>query len=186
MTIAFRPTKPRSHGSLHLALTNAINEVGGLAAAGELIHRGENWLYTAADPDVERRKEARLSYEDARTLSRAGATSLAEDLSLLAGGAFLPPLPDTAPHALQLAVAAYAAESGEVLAEIIRRAADGDFSPQDATVSLKEIDEALRALMGIRAITVETASGSRPSSRERQSYRRPTPRASSPELEAAT
>lgn len=182
----FRPTKPRSHGSLHLALTNAINEVGGLAAAGELIHRGENWLYTAADPDVERRKEARLSYEDARTLCRAGATSLAEDLSLLAGGVFLPPVPDTAPHALQLAVAAYAAESGEALAEIIRRAADGDFSQQDAAVSLKEIDDALRALMGIRAIAIATASGSGSVCREGRSHGQHTPRVTSRELEAAS
>jgi hypothetical protein len=91
--------------------------------------------------------------------SRAGAVSLAEDLALLAGGVFLPPVPDSAPHALQLAVAAYAAESGEALGEIIRRAADGDFSKQDATASLKEIDEALRALMTVRAIAVAAKDG---------------------------
>lgn len=156
---AFRPIKPRAPGSLHLALTRAINEVGGLTAAADVIQRAETWLYTAADPDVERRREAKLSYEEARSLSRSGAIALAEDLALLAGGVFLPPVPDTAPHALQMAVATYAAESGEALGEIIRRAADGDFSKQDASASLKEIDEALRALMNIRAIAVATAEG---------------------------
>lgn len=155
----FRPTKPRKPGSLHAALSRAIHEVGGLEQAAELIQRSSNWLYTAADPDVERRKEAKLSYEEARALSRSGASGLAEDLALLAGGLFLPPVPDTAPRALQEAVAAYAAESGQALSEIIQRAADGDFSRHDASVALKEVDEAIRALMSVRAITVATAEG---------------------------
>lgn len=155
----FRPVKPRAPGTLHLALTTAINQVGGLAPAADLIQRSESWLYTAADPDVERRREAKLSYEEARTLSRAGAAALAEDLALLAGGVFLPPPPDTAPHALQMALSAYAAESGEALGEVIRRAADGDFSKSDARAALKEIDDALRALMNLRAIAVSTLEG---------------------------
>jgi len=156
----FRPVKPRAPGTLHLALTTAINQVGGLAPAADLIQRSESWLYTAADPDVERRREAKLSYEEARTLSREGATALAEDLALLAGGVFLPPPPDAAPHVLQHALAAYASESGEALGEIIKRAADGDFSKTDAKCALKEIDEALRALMSLRAIAVGTLEGS--------------------------
>lgn len=159
-TTLFKPVKPRAPGSLHHALTRAVNEVGGLTPASDLLQRSESWLYTAADPDVERRREAKLAYEEARTLSRAGATALAEDLALLAGGVFLPPVPDLAPAALQMAVASYAAESGEALAEIIRRAADGEFSKTDATASLKEIDDALRALMSIRAIATAAASGS--------------------------
>jgi hypothetical protein len=159
MTTPFKPMKPRTPGSLHHALTRAINEVGGLPAAADLIQRQENWVYKAADPDVDERRKATLSYEEARTLTRSGATALAEDLALLAGGVFLPPVSETAPHALQLAVAKYAMESGEALAEIIRRAADGDFSQTDATSSLKEIDDALRALMSIRAIAVATAAG---------------------------
>lgn len=159
-TTPFKPMKPRTPGSLHHALTRAINEVGGLPAAADLIQRQENWLYKAADPDVDERRKATLSYEEARTLTRSGATALAEDLALLAGGVFLPPVAETAPHALQLAVAKYAMESGEALSEIIRRAADGDFSQIDATASLKEIDDALRALMAVRSIAVSTAAGS--------------------------
>ena len=125
-----------------------------LFAAGYIAPRG----CLGSDPrPPERRREAKLSYEDARTLSRAGAGALAEDLALLAGGLFLPPVPDTAPQALQAAVASYAIESGEALGEIIKRAADGDFSPRDATAALKEIDDALRALMSVRAITVSMA-----------------------------
>jgi len=156
----FRPMKPRAPGSLHHALTRAINQVGGLPAAADLIQRQENWLYKAADPDVDERRKATLSYEEARTLSRNGATALAEDLALIAGGFFLPPIADTAPKALQSALATYAAESGEVMAEIIGRAADGDFSRGDATASIKEIDDALRALMAIRAIAASISEQS--------------------------
>ncbi|PLR28132.1 hypothetical protein SGCZBJ_03750 [Caulobacter zeae] len=150
----FRPTKPRRHGSLHAALSIAIDQVGGLEDAADIIQRSTNWLYTAADPDVERRKKATLSFEEARALSRAGATALAEDLSLQAGGVFLPPAPDTAPAAIQAALASYAKESGEALAMVIQRAADGDFDRLDAEAAMKEIDEALKALMGVRALAV--------------------------------
>lgn len=156
----FRPLKPRQPGTLHHALTRAINQVGGLSTVADLIQRQDNWVYKAADPDVDERRKATLSYEDARTISRAGATALAEDLALLAGGVFLPPVPDMTPHALQIALSAYAAESGEAMSEVIRRAADGDFSRADATASLKEIDEALRALMTVRAIAVSASAGS--------------------------
>lgn len=159
-TATFKPVKPRTPGTLHHALTRAINEVGGLPAMADLIGRQENWVYKAADPDVDERRKATLSFEEARTISRAGATSLAEDLALLAGGVFLPPIPDTTPHALQIALATYASESGEALADVIRRAADGDFSSSDARASLKEIDEALRALMTVRAIAVAASAGS--------------------------
>lgn len=152
----FNPTKPRRPGSLHAALSRAIDQVGGLDEAADIIQRSNSWLYTAADPDVERRREAKLSYEEARTLSRAGASALAEDLALLAGGVFLPPVPATAPAALQQALASYAKESGEVLSEVIQRASDGTFDRRDAEVTLREIDEALRALMSLRALAVST------------------------------
>ena len=150
----FKPTKPRPAGCMQAALTRGIDQLGGLPEAAEIIQRSTNWLYTAADPDVERRKKATLSYEEARMMSRAGATALAEDLALLAGCLLLPPIPPTAPCALQSALASYAKESGEALSEIIQRAADGVFDRRDAQAALKEIDEALRALMNVRALAV--------------------------------
>lgn len=140
-----KPTKPRRHGSLHAALSRAIDETGGLDVAAELFQRSTNWLYTAADPVVERRKKATLSYEEARVFTRAGATALAEDLALLSSGMFLAPIPNTAPAALRAALASYAKESGEALCEPIFRASDGVFDRRDAEAALKEIDEALRA-----------------------------------------
>jgi hypothetical protein len=150
----FNPTKPRKHGTLHAALSRAIDQLGGLDDAAEMIGRGRDWLYTAADPDREKSKQAKLSLEEARVMSRAGATALAEDLALLAGGLFLPPVPDTAPAAIHAALARYASESGEAMSVIISRAADGVFDVADARAALKEIDEALRAMMTLRSLAV--------------------------------
>lgn len=150
----FRPTKPRAPGSLHDALSRAIDQVGGLETAADILDRNTDWLYSAADPNRERRKQARLSLEEARALSRAGATALAEDLALLAGGAFVPGCASADPVALQAAVGAYAAESGQVISEIIQRAADGVFDAVDAGVALREIDDAVRALMCVRGVTL--------------------------------
>lgn len=157
----FRPTKPRRHGTLHAALSRAIDQVGGLEEAAEVIRRSTNWLYTAADPDVERRKKATLSLEDAIALGREGGVALAEFHALSVGGLFLPPVPSTAPAAVQAALAAYAKESGEALAEVISRASDGVFDRRDAEAALKEIDEALRALMALRALAITTIEAER-------------------------
>ncbi|MFZ0269922.1 hypothetical protein [Caulobacter sp.] len=160
----FRPTKPRVPGTLQAALTRAIDQLHGLDHAAELIDRGRDWLYSAADPDREKGKQANLSYAEARTLSRHGATALAEDLALLAGGVFLPPVPATAPAAIHMALAQYAHESGEAISLMISRVADGVFDVPDAKAALKEIDEALRAMMALRALAasvLETGEAAR-------------------------
>lgn len=147
--------KPREHGSLHEALGRAIDQVGGAKAAADLIDRGSDWLYSAADPNRERGKAATLNHPELRTLCRHGATALAEDFALLCGGLFLPPVPKTAPGAIQAALAVYVTESADVISETIRRAADGEIDRTDAVPMLKEIDDAIRAMMGLRALVVE-------------------------------
>lgn len=159
--MSFRPTKRRRHGTLHAALAAAIAQIGSMDAAADVIGRKRAWLYTAADPDADENREAKLTYEHARRMSEAGATALAEDLALLAGGVFLPPPPTNAPAALQAALATYSVESGQVLAEIIQRAADGVFDQGDGEAALKEVDDALRALMAVRSVVAAAAEGAR-------------------------
>jgi hypothetical protein len=52
------------------------------------------------------------------------------------------------------ALASYAKEGSEALCELISRASDGVFDQRDAEAALKEVDEALRAHMSIRALAV--------------------------------
>lgn len=153
--MAFRPTKPARYGSVHQALREAVNQVGGRDNAAAILHRSPDWIYSACDPNRDPHKAASLSYEQARTLSMMGAQALAEDLARLAGGMFMPPPPRTAPIAIQSALAAFAKESGEAIAEVVQRAADGVFDTADADAALREIDDVLKPLMALRALVVE-------------------------------
>lgn len=146
--MTFRPVKPRKPGSIHKAISDAIAQVGTLDEAAEVIERQPYWLYTAADPDVERRKEAHLTFAHACKLSGAGATALAEHLAHEAGGVFVPAgVIDQA--ALQAQLATFSAEGGEMVSEIIRRAADGEFDRIDAAVAMPLIQDALRPMLAL-------------------------------------
>lgn len=157
--MTFRPFKRREPGSLHEALQKAIAQLGGVAVAADLIGRGADWLYSAADPNRERAKAALLNHVELRAMCRAGATAIAVDFAHQAGGEFLPPLPEAAPGAIHAALASYVTESHQVISEVITRAADGVFDRADALKALPEIDEALKALMALRALTLSVIDG---------------------------
>lgn len=146
--MSFRPVKPRRPGSIHKAIADAISQIGTLDDAAEVIERQPYWLYTAADPDVEKRKEAKLSYAEACRLAQAGGRALAEHLALEAGGVFIPAgVIDQA--ALQAQLATFSAESGELVSETIRRIADGEFDQADSAAVLPLIEDALRPLLAL-------------------------------------
>lgn len=161
-----RAVKPRHPGTLHAAVLGAVEELGLDRAAHETI-RSTGWLYDATDDSrsptrrdcltdesLDGRQAARPLYEDARELSRAGATALAIDLATLAGGAFLPIAVDTDLAAAHAAVANFSLQSGEAISETVQCVADGKLCPADARKALPLIDDALRALMALRAVVV--------------------------------
>lgn len=156
----FKPYKPRQPGTIHAVITQAFDQAGGLDRVADVIHEGRDWCYSAADPNRERRQAATLSYAHARDLSRGtGVTAFAEDLALLAGGAFLPlSVPVTDPE-LQGAIARFSLEGGQMISEILSRAVDG-FDKADARAALPEIDDVLRAVMVVRAYASRVAGSS--------------------------
>ena len=158
----FAPVKPRGPGTLHEALSRAVDQLGGPQPAGDVIERSRSWMYAACDPDLPAEKAARLSYPEARGLTRAGATALAEDLALLAGGVFLPPPPDAAPCAVSAALAEFSADSGAAVADMVRALADGLLTRREASRTLGEIDRTLRALCALRAVTAAAAESAAP------------------------
>lgn len=151
----FKPYKRREHGTLHATLQRAVNELGGADKAGDVIRRPPDWIYSASDPFRAEGKKATLTWADARDLARAGATSIAEDMALLCGGVFMPPIPATAPAALHGALATYLTEHGQAVSEVLQRAADGEIDVADAKAALPEVDEALRAFMSLRAMLAQ-------------------------------
>lgn len=147
----------RKRGTLHAALTRAIEDLGGVDKVADVLERSPDWVYSAANPHRDEGKKAVLSWPQARALARAGALSIAEDMAAEAGGAFMPPLPPQAPAALHGALAAWISEHGQAVAEIVKRAADGVLDRRDAEAALPEIDDELRTLMEVRAMLERVA-----------------------------
>jgi len=158
----FKPYKRREHGTLHATLQRAVDELGGAEKAGDVIRRAPDWIYSATDPFRAEGKKATLTWADARDLARAGATSVAEDMALLCGGVFMPPIPSSAPSALHGVLATYLTEHGQAVSEVVQRAADGEVDVEDAKAALPEIDEALRAFMALRAMLARVIETGRP------------------------
>lgn len=147
---SYRTMKPRPPGSIYDAITRAIGQIdGGLSRAAEVIDRPRSSLHAAGDPDTPDRKKVKLSYAEACKLAHEGGTALAEHIAHEAGGVFVPAgAIDQA--ALQAQLASFSVESGEAIAEMIRRLADGDLDTPDGRALLPMIDDALRPLLALR------------------------------------
>lgn len=148
---------PRKRGTLHAALTKAVEDLGGVDKVGDVIEESPGWVYDAANPHRAKGKAASLSWAQARALARAGALSIAEDMAAEAGGVFMPPLPAMTPVALHGTLAAWMAEHSQAVTEIVRRLADGELDQADAEAALPEIDDELRTLMAVRAMLERVA-----------------------------
>lgn len=161
-------TKQRRVGTLHEVLTRAFQQAGGVAAAADILPgRTSKRLYDAANPDAEARHEARLTYDEARLLTRAGTgavTAFAEDLAQQAGGAFVPGL-DIANGPLGAIAAQFGREAGESLQEVFAALADGVMTPAEAEAALPNLRETMTAINRLFAEVGRVAEeGRRPSS----------------------
>lgn len=140
--------KRRAAGSLEDVLSHAFAQAGGVKAAADILpERTAKRLYEAAGPDAEPRHDCRLFYDEARLLTRASAgrvTALAEDLALLAGGVFLPPLGEGA-GAVGAQAGRFGREAGEAMASVYAALEDGTFTQAEAEVALPQIREVLDA-----------------------------------------
>jgi len=149
---------PRKRGTLHAALTRAIEELGGADKVADVLERSPDWVYSAANPHRDENKKGVVTWAMARALVRAGALSIAEDMAHEAGGVFMPPIPAASPTALHGALADYLNEHGQAVSEIVKRAADGVIDKADAAAALPELDDALRTLMAVRALLERVAN----------------------------
>lgn len=147
----YRIMKPRPAGSIYDAITRAVGQIeGGLTAAAEIIDRPRSALHAAGDPDTPQRKRVKLTYAEACALAGAGGVALAEHIALKAGGVFLP-VDATSVACIHAGAAAFSREAGEAVCEVIQRASDGTFCAKDREAALPQIDDAIRALLALRA-----------------------------------
>jgi hypothetical protein len=150
--------KPRDPLSLHGVIAQAYSELGGVEAVSEtvLTERTKNWLYVAATPDLEARKQARLTLDEAVSMTRSGANAFAAHFAYLAGAALIPleaadtPAPDQADVVAH--IARLGQEAGEAMAEVASAYADRKFSPHEVKRCRKEVLDVIAACHGILGV----------------------------------
>jgi hypothetical protein len=166
MRDAFKAYRRVTPGTFGEVVGRAYDQAGGVKRAAEICGRADKTLYAARDPDPEDPKATRLYYEDARRLSAAGVTALAEDLALQCGGVFVPGLAAQAGDQLAQAAAWFGREAGEAIANVFAAVSDGQMSRDEALGAIPELDDALRALTSLRAHVSAIADPARGQLRE--------------------
>jgi hypothetical protein len=141
-------TKPRCPLSLHGVIRAAYDELDGIGEVALILpHRSEGWLHASTNPDLEGRHQAKITFEDVRALTKAGAHAFAQDLAARLGMALVPLTADAQPVTeLLTRGAAVMSEAGETAAAVALACADG------------KITEAERRDMKSRAVGVKRAA----------------------------
>jgi hypothetical protein len=140
--------KNRTPGSLHEVLSRAFDQAGGVKTVADILPgRTVPRLYEATSEGLDPRHEVQLSYAEVRLLARAGGgriTALAEDIALLSGGMYLPPI-NPAAGSLGAQAGRLGREFGEAMAKIYADLEDGVMTPAEAAATLPQIREFLDA-----------------------------------------
>lgn len=142
-------TKLRSPMSVQGVILAAFEQLGGTSGAQVVLpHRKLDWLRASTNPDlVGTRHEAKLSYEEARTLTRCGALALAEDLAFLSGHALVPMGDGSVGTSLDLmgSGANLMREAAEAIGLMSEAAADGKITPNERARLEAELLDVIRS-----------------------------------------
>lgn len=146
---AFSPVKPRRIGTVEKCLTDLIAQAGGVKRVMVDLGLKESTVYgfTEQNPEVP------MSFARVAALTRPAATAAAEYLSTLAGGVFLPVLPDTQPMASLAAADARA--HGEAVATLVDALKDGKLTHEERWRCREKLYEELRALLALIAFVAK-------------------------------
>jgi hypothetical protein len=145
MRRTFNPVKPRDPELPKAAIVRLIEQVGGPKEAAVKLGLGLSQVYAVTDPT----DQAELSFARVAALTAREATAAAEYLATRAGGAFLPmPAGDTD---LGLLTAESILKHGDAAAELVRALKDGRLSDEERGDAVRALDEAIRALVHLRA-----------------------------------
>ena len=145
---AFDPVKPIDPGLPKAAVRRLFDQAGGVKRAAVKLQLSQSQTYTFADPG----EPDEISFARVAALSGPDTTAGAEYLALLAGGVFLP---IAAPNAsLGDLTADSICQHGEACAELVRALTDQTIDPKEKGSALRELDEAIAALVRLRARVV--------------------------------
>ncbi len=145
---AFVPVKPCDPELPKAAVRRLFNENGGIKRTAVKLGLSETQTYAVSDPGT----PDELSFARVAALTSHEAPAAAEYLAGLAGGVFLPvPCAEGDAQAL---TADSVRQHGEAIAMIVDALATDGIDFDEAIKALPEIDDALRALCGLRSLVV--------------------------------
>jgi hypothetical protein len=152
---AFNPVKPRDPELPKAAIGRMLDQAGGAKNACITIGRSLSQTYAYADEAV----SDEMTFAHVVALTSPIVTAGAEYLALRAGGVFVPiATPDAGD--LGECTAESIQQSGEACAEIVKAMANGVIDDQERPAALRELDEAIRALVRLRSAIVRRPSES--------------------------
>ena len=146
--------KPRPRGSSHEVIGRALDSVGPRKVVADFLDVGTSKAAAWSDPD-DACNRAPMTYAQARAVARefpetAGAV-FARDLASLAGGVFVPGLPDLGECPLAGPLATAMREHSEAVCAIVAGLADGNMDPAESDAAARELDQAMGAMVALRA-----------------------------------
>lgn len=142
---AFAPVKPVDPELPKAAVRRLVDQAGGAARAAIVIGRAPSTVYAYADPQA----SDEMTYAQVAALTGPKTPAGAEHLATLAHGVFLPmPPADTEIGEL---TAESIVQHGDAVAEVVRAMCDGKMGDDERPSAIVEIDEAIRALVRLRA-----------------------------------
>lgn len=146
----FNPVKPRDPELPKAAVVRLIEQAGGPKEAAVKLGLGLSQIYAVTDPS----DGAELSFARVAALTSPEATAAAEYLATRAHGVFFPlPPGDTDIGRL---TADSIVQNGEAAGTLVRALQDGRLSAAERAEAIKELDEALHALVLLRvAVSAE-------------------------------
>lgn len=148
---AFNPVKPRPAGTPKACLADLFAQAGGIQRVMVRLGLGQSQVYAYADPQ----SPEEITFARVAALTDHASPAAAEYLAALAGGGFLPVQPPDAATIAALTEASLR-EHGQAMATIVGALADGAMTAPEAKAALPEIDDAVRALLALRALVLTT------------------------------
>ena len=142
--MSFRPFIPRDHGTTAEITSRAYAQVGGPKKATVVLGLAETRVYDLSHPGDDK---PRVSFDQARQLSKAGATAFAEALAAEAGGYFAPGEPPQE-SALEILMREPAAQADLMNRVLGHMASDKDLAGDPKV--LREVDTLVALFVALR------------------------------------
>jgi hypothetical protein len=146
--------KPRLRGSSFEVIGRALDAIGPRKVAAAHLDVGTSKAAAWSDPD-DACNRAPMTFAQVRAVTRefpdsAGAV-FARDLASLAGGVFVPGEPDLGDCPLAGPLADAMREHSEAVCAIVAGMADGGMSADETDHARRELDQAMGAMVALRA-----------------------------------